>query len=244
MKDLLREVCGFDLIQKIFSMENRGFLEIKQSIRDEINALKKELCPVGTIQAFATNRIPSGWMICDGRALSVMEYPELFAAIGSFFGTKDKGTFMIPDLKGRFIRGWDKTGEIDIDRKFGSIQEDSIQEHSHNLKVEGNISDAGSHSHSLYYQKNTIHYGQNTFSSDYEALLVRTPVSWSKYYDEKYGKYNWSKDDYIDHTLGSGGSHSHTLPKITVEEVSDGNIRVSEETRPKNVALLFCIKAK
>ncbi len=31
MKEQLREVSGFDLIQKIFSMENRGFLEIKKA---------------------------------------------------------------------------------------------------------------------------------------------------------------------------------------------------------------------
>ena len=72
---------------------------------------------------------------------------------------------------------------------------------------------------------------------------MRVPVSWDKYYDEKYGKYNYSKDDYIDHTLGSGGKHSHTLPPMSINGICGENANISEETRPKNLALLFCIKA-
>lgn len=56
--------------------------------------------PVGSIVAFAgdvtQNMIePSGWTVCDGRALNVAQYPVLFAVIGYRFGGSD-GQFHIP----------------------------------------------------------------------------------------------------------------------------------------------------
>ncbi|MBC3810455.1 phage tail protein [Undibacterium aquatile] len=56
--------------------------------------------PVGSIVAFAgdatKNTIESsGWMVCDGRALNVEQYPVLFAVIGYRFGGSD-GQFHIP----------------------------------------------------------------------------------------------------------------------------------------------------
>lgn len=239
----LKNGSNFCFIDDIFTDSNLKVLQIRKDFRHQLYAIQNKVCPIGTIQAFAFETIPMGWLICDGKTVRINEYFALFQRIGKTFGETNEGEFRLPDLRGRFIRGWDGDGEVDEDRKFGSTQNDSVQEHEHNLKIDGKVSDAGSHSHSLYYQKRTIHYGQNTFSSDYEALLMRTPVTWDKYYDEKYGKYNYSKDDYLDHTIGSGGSHSHTLPQITVEGICGENNRASEETRPKNVALLYCIKA-
>lgn len=224
MKDLLREVCGFDLILKIFSMENRGFLEIKQSIREEINALRKELCPVGTIQAFATNSIPLGWVICDGRALSIKEYPDLYWAIGSIFGKKDDNHFIIPDLRGRFIRGWDNAGKEDKDREFGSIQEDCIQQHSHTISC----SEAGYHKHRIATHHWTRCYA-NTFFTN---LTYREPCDYS------------SASKVYDCEEAGGHTHSIQVGDITNSgENPETEVRCGIETRPKNVALLFCIKA-
>ncbi len=100
---------------------------------------------MGTIQAFATNSIPIGWVVCDGRALGIKEYPELYWAIGSIFGMKDDDNFIIPDLRGRFIRGWDNEGREDKNREFGSMQEDCIQQHSHITSC----SEAGYHKHRI-----------------------------------------------------------------------------------------------
>lgn len=241
--DILEKESNFSRVSEIFTENNLKILKIRRDFRHQLSALQNKVCPIGTIQAFAFDTIPAGWLLCDGRILKVEEYISLYQKIGNAFGDSEEGEFKLPDLRGRFIRGWDKEGEVDNDRIFGSYQEDALQEHGHSLKIEGKISESGSHSHSLYYQKNTIHYGQNTFSSDNEALLMRTAVSWSKYYDEKYGKYNWRKDDYINHSLDSGGSHSHNLPQMSVESICGENTQVSNETRPKNLALLYCIKA-
>ena len=64
--------------------------------------------PVGTIQAYggASSAIPQGWLYCNGAAVSRTTYAELFAVIGTSFGTGDGSTtFNIPDLRGEFLRG-------------------------------------------------------------------------------------------------------------------------------------------
>lgn len=44
-----------------------------------------------------------GWMICDGRSLSKEEYAQLFALIGTTFGSVDGDHFNIPDSRGRVL---------------------------------------------------------------------------------------------------------------------------------------------
>ena len=62
--------------------------------------------PVGTIQAYGGATAPTGWMLCQGQAISRTTYAELFAVIGTSFGTGDGSTtFNIPDLRGEFLRG-------------------------------------------------------------------------------------------------------------------------------------------
>lgn len=56
----------------------------------------------GMIELFAGNAAPSGWLLCDGAAVSRTLYPALFTAIGTTFGAGDgTSTFNVPDLRGR-----------------------------------------------------------------------------------------------------------------------------------------------
>lgn len=62
--------------------------------------------PLGTILPFGSATIPSGWLLCDGTAISRTTYSELFAVIGTAFGSGDGSTtFNLPDLRGEFLRG-------------------------------------------------------------------------------------------------------------------------------------------
>ncbi len=62
--------------------------------------------PIGTIAQYGGKTDPSYWLICDGRAVSRDTYSELFAAIGTTYGTGDGSTtFNIPDLRGRVSVG-------------------------------------------------------------------------------------------------------------------------------------------
>lgn len=62
---------------------------------------------VGTILPFAgANSIPTGYLVCDGSAISRTTYAQLYAVIGNTYGAGDGSTtFNVPNLKGRYIEG-------------------------------------------------------------------------------------------------------------------------------------------
>lgn len=56
----------------------------------------------GMLAPFATTTAPSGWLVCDGSAVSRTSYADLFTAIGTTYGTGDGSTtFNLPDLSGK-----------------------------------------------------------------------------------------------------------------------------------------------
>lgn len=62
--------------------------------------------PIGSIIPFGGTTAPSGFLLCQGQAVSRTTYAELFAVIGTSFGSGDGSTtFNVPDLRGEFIRG-------------------------------------------------------------------------------------------------------------------------------------------
>ena len=61
--------------------------------------------PPGTIAMHAGAR-PNGWLTCNGSAVSRTTYPDLFAVIGTTYGSGDGSTtFSLPDLRDRFALG-------------------------------------------------------------------------------------------------------------------------------------------
>ena len=49
---------------------------------------------------------PAGYILCDGQAVSRTDYSELFAVLGTNFGSGDGSTtFNVPDYRGCFLRG-------------------------------------------------------------------------------------------------------------------------------------------
>lgn len=70
-----------------------------------------EVEPIGTIFAFAGNDIPTGYLPCNGSAISRTTYADLFAVIGTTYGTGDGSTtFNLPNLTDRFIQGSSAAG--------------------------------------------------------------------------------------------------------------------------------------
>lgn len=80
-------------------------------------AAANALMPTGSVVAFAgrPDRVPPGWLLCDGRSVTRDAYPALFAAIGTAHGG-DGTNFNLPDYRGRFLRGVDNGVNRDPDR--------------------------------------------------------------------------------------------------------------------------------
>lgn len=107
---------------------------------------------VGSIHYFARETAPEGYLICQKTALLISEFPDLYDVLhqsrsmdealnnSALFGYRCSDPldpensrdlagdyFVLPDLRGEFIRGWDHGRGVDSGRKFGSGQEDAIR---------------------------------------------------------------------------------------------------------------------
>ena len=88
--------------------------------------------PPGVILMYGAPTAPTGWLECDGSAVSRTTYSSLFAIVGTTFGVGDGSTtFNLPDLRGEFIRGWDHGRGVDTGRELGTGQVDEIKSHDH-----------------------------------------------------------------------------------------------------------------
>ena len=88
--------------------------------------------PAGSVFTFATTTVPSGYLECNGAAVSRSTYASLFSSISTTWGVGDgSSTFNLPDLRGQFVRGWDNSAGVDSGRSFASSQSDQNKEHNH-----------------------------------------------------------------------------------------------------------------
>lgn len=141
----------------------------------------------GEICYFARNTAPTGFLKANGALLSRTTYAALFAAIGTTFGVGDGSTtFVLPDLRGEFVRGWDDARGIDAGRVFGALQTDAMQGHQH------------------------THY--------------------------------WLAGSNGTTSAGSGINPGSSNTSSPVTDGTNGTPRTAAETRPRNIAMLACIK--
>jgi len=71
-------------------------LDVNGRIQDKTGFVS----PVGSVIAFAGSTAPDGWLLCDGSNYSSANYPDLYAVIGTSFGSTG-GNFHVPDLRTR-----------------------------------------------------------------------------------------------------------------------------------------------
>lgn len=95
--------------------------------------------PSGIIMAYAAAAAPSGWLLCDGASLVRTDYPELFAVIGTTYGSADSSHFTLPNLKGKVIVGFNSS-ETEFDalgetggEKTHALTEAEMPAHKHTI---------------------------------------------------------------------------------------------------------------
>ena len=103
--------------------------------------------PTGSVHLMASTTVPSGYLKCNGAAVSRTTYADLFAEIGTAFGAGDgSSTFNVPDLRGEFVRGWDDSRGVDSGRNFATAQGDQNKQHNHSATATSTVTDPG-HNH-------------------------------------------------------------------------------------------------
>lgn len=114
--------------------------------------------PVGSVSAYAGATAPSGWLLCDGAAVSRATFAALFGVVGTNYGAGDGSTtFNVPNLKGRVPVGLD-AGQTEFDtlaesggEKAHTLTAAEMPVHSHGVSDpthNHSHSDPG-HSHSI-----------------------------------------------------------------------------------------------
>ncbi|MFA6077398.1 MAG: phage tail protein, partial [Candidatus Paceibacterota bacterium] len=96
--------------------------------------------PVGTITMYGGSTAPTGWVLCDNSSLlRAGTYADLFAVIGTTFGTADGTHFNVPDMRGIFPRGAGTSAKLTnangtaFAGVLGTYQNDKMQGHKHSV---------------------------------------------------------------------------------------------------------------
>ncbi|MCK7589766.1 tail fiber protein [Subsaxibacter sp. CAU 1640] len=139
-----------------------GFYFYDGTSWDRVLKESKDAIPVGAIFTFPIDTAPSGYLICDGSAVSRTTYANLFALLGTTYGMGDGSTtFNLPDYRGKFMRGVDNgsgndpdattrqdRGDGTIGDAVGTQQNGAMAIHNHAVNAPHATTDsAGSHSH-------------------------------------------------------------------------------------------------
>ena len=170
--------------------------------------------PTGTILTFGATNPPSGFLECNGSAISRSTYASLFSILSTTHGAGDgSSTFNIPDLRGQFVRGWDNSAGVDASRAFGSSQTDQNKNHTHTTDSQSLTGSVSHLSGSLANNPGSAS-GIITKLSPASAIGARSS-----------GSANASG-------ISIDATHSHTIS-------SSGG---GTEARPKNIALMYIIK--
>lgn len=160
----------------------------------------------GDIKMHGASTAPTGWLKCNGAAVSRTTYADLFAAIGTTWGTGDGSTtFNVPDFRGEFPRGWDDGRGVDTGRVFGSAQAQAMQAHQH---------------------RNSIGFDGVNF------------YGWLDGSDQP----NYGSDAVSGASRLQAAGTKAAPENLRTARTESAILNASGETRPRNLATLFCIK--
>ncbi|WP_291808238.1 phage tail protein [Limnobacter sp.] len=177
--------------------------------------------PTGSVHLMATTTAPSGYLKCNGAAVSRTTEAALFAIIGTTWGAGDGSTtFNLPDLRGEFVRGWADNGSVDSGRSFGSSQSDANKQHNHTATSTSTISPAD-HNH--------------VFPGDDNLIFANGQGGWT---DRRTGTFNY------DAKSQSGNGRIYRTSDATISASTSTSIANDggSEARPRNVAMMYVIK--
>lgn len=204
--------------------------------------------PVGTIISYGASEPPAGYLPCAGQSLLRDDHPDLFAVVGTAWGSASEansavadGTrFNLPDLSGRFLRGVDPSNDgADDDagnrtrlvaggsdgKNVGTYQSEQLFQHKHSVSDPGH-SHLGNATAAQKWTLNSVTKGGNADG----GADVDIPT---------YTAGNQKSSGPA--SVGASGSSTSTSKAFTgiknTEEDGGGN-----DTRPVNAAVRYCIK--
>lgn len=191
--------------------------------------------PTGAILPFGGTSAPTGFLLCNGSAVSRTTFSVLFSTVSTAFGNGDGSTtFNLPDLRGRFLRGVDSGANNDPDAgsrtgtsggnagdAVGSLQGHSFQTHTHTQASHNHfVTDPGHMHRTTAGQSNQAPDPAGAFSSPGGGTFFGTAE-----------------------TAGTGISLAATTAVNNNAVATGGTAQATaNETRPVNITVNYIIK--
>ncbi|RQS60418.1 phage tail protein [Burkholderia sp. Bp8986] len=249
--DFVQNEPGAD--RALLRSRNLADLESTSTARTNLDVYSKEetdtKAPASMIAFFARSTAPAGWLKANGAAVSRTAYAVLFAQIGTTYGAGDGfNTFNLPDMRGEFPRGWDDGRGADNGRQLGSQQASQNLAHVHGATA----STAPDHTHSAGTDAQGEHGHSYDDNGHAHGMRIGRVGVVATTYGQGNGPYNWDRADTygteisgVNINIRSAGKHGHNVT-INPAGRHDHTITINQsggsESRPRNVALLACIK--
>ncbi|MEI3507734.1 MAG: phage tail protein [Bacilli bacterium] len=105
----------------------------------------------GTVNMWSSSTIPSGYLLCDGRAVSRTTYANLYKIIGTTYGAGDGSTtFNLPNMGGKSVVGKSSTKSISSTggSNTSTLTAANLPSHNHSIPaLSGTAASAGAHQH-------------------------------------------------------------------------------------------------
>lgn len=120
-------------------------------------AASGDTLPIGSIVPYGNKEAPTNWLSCNGQAVSRTTYADLFAIIGTQFGSGDGSTtFNLPDLNQyRVPIGYDRTEEQSNRMNLGTTG----GEEKHTMTIEELVNHGHNTSSTMYTGTGSLGYG-------------------------------------------------------------------------------------
>lgn len=206
------------------------------------------LTPVGAVVAWAGTSAPGTsdqWLLCHGQSVSRTGFPELFATLGTAYGSGDGSTtFTLPDLRGRVPVGVDGTSPARVagasvrgatgGASTVTLTAAQVPAHSHTVPSHnhtGTTSQSGEHFH-----------GAPTGFGFFGAALGGTRAAGK-------GTFRMQTQNngnvYLEWGTTSNGRHNHTFTTsgtaLTTQQAGGGQ---AHQNMPPYQTINFIIRAK
>ena len=146
---------------EIFAIEADGEIQAAQGrIKDKSGYL----APVGSMMMYAGSSAPTGWLLCDGTAISRTTYSDLFSTISTTYGVGDGfDTFNTPNMGGKGPMGY-----LSSNSAFDALAETGGEE-NHTLTVD----ELAAHTHTVAIGIN----GTQTYSQSGATTTNSGPIT-------------------------------------------------------------------
>jgi microcystin-dependent protein len=126
-------------------------------------SLREMLAQAGDIRATGRPAVSTGWLACNGAAVSRATYAGLFAAIGTAFGAGDGSTtFNVPDLQGRSPLGAGAGAGLTARTRGTKYGSEDIKAHSHTINGIATLGAGGTNANVVIGSANTGTTGTGT----------------------------------------------------------------------------------